>query len=142
MGRTRSIYPDICSRDLTATRDFYVTLLDLQPVWESDWYIALEAPGRSDVQLAVVDAAHESVPEQARGPAGGVLISFEVEDATDCYERAVAAGYPIVVELHDAEAGQRHFMTLDPNGFVVDIIQTLFIPDADRALLTQSFPTS
>ncbi len=128
MTNTTSIYPDICSLNLPATRDFYVELVGLEAVWESDWYIALQAPGRPEVQLAIVDANHDSVPEAARGVAGGLLISFEVDDATECYERAVADGREIVLELTDTDAGQRQFMTIDPNGFVVDVVQTLFIP--------------
>jgi len=42
----KSIYPDICASDLIASRDFYTTLVGLEAVWESDWYIALNVrPG-------------------------------------------------------------------------------------------------
>lgn len=131
MTQTSSIYPDICSRDLPASRDFYVDLVGLEVAWESDWYIALNAPGQPDVQLALVAIDHDSVPEAARGAAGGLLITFEVDDATVCHERALERGHAIVQPLLDSEAGQRHFMTIDPNGFVVDIVQTLFIPPTD-----------
>lgn len=39
-----SIYPDIQTTDLAASRDFYVGLLGLQVAWEAEWYIALTAP--------------------------------------------------------------------------------------------------
>lgn len=124
----KSIYPDICSSDLTASRDFYVNLLGMHVAWEADWYVALTAPGSSEMQIALVDAGHDSVPVDFQAAPAGVLISFEVDDATACWQQAQQLGVPIAQELRDEEFGQRHFMAVDPNGLLVDVIETLFVP--------------
>jgi len=127
----KSIYPDICGSDLIASRDFYTTLVGLEAVWESDWYIALNAPGSDagGMQLALVVAGHDSVPADYQKPSAGVLISFEVDNATELYKEAVANGFTIAQELRDEEFGQRHFMAVDPDGLLVDVVEMLFIPE-------------
>jgi hypothetical protein len=36
-----------------------------------------------------------------------------------------AAGLPILLELRDEAFGQRHFITADPNGVLIDIIKPI-----------------
>lgn len=36
----------------------------------------------------------------------------------------------IAQELRDEEFGQRHFMVVDPDGLLVDVVETLFVPEA------------
>lgn len=124
-----SIYPDIQTTDIAASRDFYVDPLSLQVAWESDWYIALVAPETPGAQLALVAAGHESAPLDHRHRPAGVLISFEVTDATAVHQRAVQLGVPIARELRDEEFGQRHFMAVDPDGLLVDVVEMLFVPE-------------
>lgn len=125
----KSIYPDICSSDLTASRDFYVKLLGMEVAWEADWYIALTAPGRPDMQVALVAADHDSVPHDFQRAPAGVLITVEVDDATACWQQAQALDAPIAQELRDEVFGQRHFMAVDPDGLLVDVVETLFVPE-------------
>lgn len=127
----QSVYADIHCYDVPSSRDFYVQLLALEVAWESDWYVALVAPGAPDAQLALVAAGHDSVPAAYQLRPAGVLISFEVSDATAVYERAVDLGVEIAQELRDEEFGQRHFMAVDPDGLLVDVIQTLFVPEQE-----------
>jgi catechol 2,3-dioxygenase-like lactoylglutathione lyase family enzyme len=132
MSQISSIFPDVTSDDLVATRDFY-TSLGLEVAWESDWYVLLH--GRDpNVQLAIVDRGHDSVPGAHRQPARGVLITFEVDDATKLWVRAQELEVPIELPLKDEDFGQRHFMAVDPNGLLVDVVQTLFVPDAGLAV--------
>ncbi|NOX29540.1 MAG: glyoxalase [Actinobacteria bacterium] len=127
----KSIYPDICASDLTASRDFYTALVGLKVAWESDWYIVLNAPDADPggMQLALVAAGHDSVPVDYQQPPAGVLISFEVDNATELYEHAISNGLAVAQELRDEEFGQRHFMAVDPDGLLVDVVELLFIPD-------------
>lgn len=125
----KSIYPDICSADIAASRDFYVNLLGLVVAWESDWYCALCAPGVPDMQVALVSASHDSVPADFQAHPAGVLISVEVDDAEAAWQNAQSLGVPIAQELRDETFGQRHFMAIDPDGLLVDVIETLFVPD-------------
>lgn len=124
-----SIYPDIQTTDIAASRDFYVQLLGLTVAWEADWYIALVADDVPGAQLALISAGHDSVPSQHHRQPAGVLISFEVTDAAAVHERAVQLGVTIAQELRDEQFGQRHFMAVDPDGLLVDVIEMLFIPE-------------
>lgn len=129
MTQINSIFPDITSDDVAATTEFYTSLLGLEVTWESDWYVLLHGSDEN-TQLAIVDRSHESVPGAHRQPARGVLITFEVDDATKLWERAQELEVPIELPLRDEEFGQRHFMAFDPNGLLVDVVQTVFVPDA------------
>jgi catechol 2,3-dioxygenase-like lactoylglutathione lyase family enzyme len=124
-----SIFPDICSDDLAASRDFYVTLLELEVVWESEWYVLLAVEGAPHLQLAFVAREHDSVPASGRRHPSGVLITIDVDDVGAVHTRAQANGVHIEQSLRDESFGQRHFIATDPNGLLVDIVQTLFVPD-------------
>jgi len=124
-----SVYPDIHSYDLAASRDFYVDLLEMEVAWQADWYVALTAPDSPGAQVALVAAGHDSVPAGYQVRPAGVLISFEVDDATAVYNRAREMGVEVAQKLRDEEFGQRHFMAVDPDGLLVDVIETLFVPE-------------
>lgn len=130
MTQIKSIFPDITTEDVASSRDFYVRLLGLHVAWESDWYVLLHGD-QSTVQLAIVERRHDSVPTAHRHAASGVLITFEVDDATKVWERVQELGFEVAQELRDEQFGQRHFMVVDPNGLLVDVVQTLFVPDED-----------
>jgi catechol 2,3-dioxygenase-like lactoylglutathione lyase family enzyme len=122
----RNIYAVICSDRLAESRDFYVRLLDLEPVFEDpEFYVLLQSPANADVQLAFVLRTHDSVPAAFQHSPRGVLVTVEVPAADSVHARARAFGLPIVQELRDEEFGQRHFMTVDPNGLLVDVVQVI-----------------
>jgi len=109
-----------------------MSLVGLQVAWESDWYIALNASETDGMQLALVAAGHDSVPADYHRPPAGVLVSFEVDNAAELYERAVANSVTIAQELRDEEFGQRHFMAVDPDGLLVDVVELLFVPEESQ----------
>ena len=55
----------------------------------------------------------------------GLLLNFEVEDPDEMYAKAKAAGLPILIPLRDEDFGQRHFITSDPNGVLIDVIKPI-----------------
>jgi catechol 2,3-dioxygenase-like lactoylglutathione lyase family enzyme len=121
--KTTSYYPVIMTGDVAATADFYVRYLRFRPLFSSDWYVHLQSQEDEGVNLGIVDAGHETVPEAARGRgAQGLLINFEVEDVDAVHERIAAAGLPILRSLRDEPFGQRHFIFADPNGVLIDVI--------------------
>jgi uncharacterized glyoxalase superfamily protein PhnB len=77
------------------------------------------------VNLAILDGSHETVPEEGRGRVSGLILNFEVKDADGEYERLKAAGLPILLALRDEDFGQRHFITRDPNGVLIDVIKPI-----------------
>ena len=127
-----SWYPVIMTGDVATTAAFYVEHLDFRPLFTSDWYVHLQSVDDESVNLAVLDGDHETIPEVGRGRAGGLLLNVEVEDVDAVHDRFVAAGLPVLRSLRDEAFGQRHFITADPNGVLVDVI-TPIPPTAELA---------
>ncbi|RZT39435.1 VOC family protein [Cupriavidus agavae] len=129
--KTTSYYPVIMTRDVAATASFYIEHFGFRPLFEADWYVHLQSAGDEQVNLAVLHADHETIPEAGRGrTAAGLLINFEVEDVDAVHARLSKAGLPMLLPLRDEAFGQRHFITADPNGVMLDII-TPIAPSAE-----------
>ena len=120
--KTTSYYPVIMTDKVAATAAFYVGHLGFRPLFESDWYVHLQSSEDESVNLAILDGSHETIPEQGRGRVSGLLLNFEVEDVDAVHDRLVAAGLPVLRSLRDEDFGQRHFITRDPNGVLIDVI--------------------
>jgi len=127
-----SYYPVLMTGDVAGTAAFYVEHFDFQPLFESDWYVHLQSVDSKRVNLGIVQGDHETIPEEGRGRSSGLLINFEVRDPDPVYERILAAGLPILRTLRDEPFGQRHFITRDPNGVMIDVIKP--IPPSEEFL--------
>lgn len=116
-------YPVLMVKDVAATSAFYQAHFSFRPLFEADWYAHLQSTEDENVNLAILDASHETIPESARNrPATGVLLNFEVPDVDAVHEALAAKGLPILLSLRDEAFGQRHFITRDPNGVLIDVI--------------------
>jgi catechol 2,3-dioxygenase-like lactoylglutathione lyase family enzyme len=125
MTAIASLYPVLMTGDVSRARAFYAQLLGLDEMFVSDWYVSLAAPGDGSVQLGIVASDHDSVPAAFRATASGLLVTVEVADVDAVHARAVAAGLPFHVPLRDEPWGQRHFITEDPDGALVDVITVI-----------------
>lgn len=123
--KTTSYYPVLMTEDVAGTAAFYVEHFEFRPLFESDWYVHLQSARDKRVNLGIVAGDHETVPPEGRGKVSGLLINFEVKDPDAIYERVVAAGLPILRSLRDEPFGQRHFITSDPNGVLIDVIKPI-----------------
>jgi uncharacterized glyoxalase superfamily protein PhnB len=123
--KTTSYYPVLMTEDVAGTAAFYVEHFEFRPLFESDWYVHLQSARDKRVNLGIVAGDHETVPPEGRGKVSGLLINFEVKDPDAIYERVVAAGLPILRSLRDEPFGQRHFITRDPNGVLIDVIKPI-----------------
>lgn len=130
--KVTSYYPVLMTADVAATAAFYRRHFGFVALFSADWYVHLQLDGDPAVNLAVLDGGHETIPELARGRACGLLLNFEVEDVDAVHDRLRAAGLPILRSLRDEEFGQRHFITADPNGVLIDVIKPI-PPSADYA---------
>lgn len=126
-----STFPTVCADSVPETAAFYRDLFGFDEVFVADWYVQLQAPGEPLTQLGVVARDHASVPPDQRRSPAGVLLGIEVDDVDRVHARARAAGHPIIRSLRDEEWGQRHFITLDPSGAMVDVI-TPIAPTTDE----------
>lgn len=124
--KVTSYYPVIMTNDVAGTAAFYQAHFGFASLFTTDWYVHLQLADDASVNLAVLDGTHKTIPAEARGQvAGGLLLNFEVEDPDAVHERLKAAGLPILLSLRDEAFGQRHFITRDPNGVLIDIIKPI-----------------
>jgi uncharacterized glyoxalase superfamily protein PhnB len=123
--KTTSYYPVIMTGDVAETAAFYQKHFRFKALYESDWYVHLQSSEDASVNLAIVEATHPTVPAPARKPVSGVILNFEVDDPDAEFTRVKAAGLPILLALRDEDFGQRHFMTADPNGVLIDVIKPI-----------------
>ncbi|MCX5576928.1 VOC family protein [Kaistia terrae] len=130
--RITSFYPVLMTQDVPATAAFYQTHFGFITAFESDWYVHLQSATDPAINLAVLDGTHATIPEIGRGLASGLLLNFEVEDVDAVHARLAAAGLPMLLALRDEPFGQRHFITRDPNGVLIDVI-TPIPPSAEFA---------
>ena len=123
--KTTSYYPVLMVDEVAPIAAFYVEHFGFRPLFESDWYVHLQSADSKRVNLGIVQGDHETIPEEGRGRTSGLLINFEVRDPDAVYERILAAGLPILRSLRDEPFGQRHFITKDPNGVLIDVIKPI-----------------
>lgn len=118
-------YPVIMTDDVAGTARFYQEHFRFAPSFESDWYIHLQSREDEKVNIAILQGDHETVPQSGRGKVSGLIINFEVEDVDAEYDKARAAGLTLLLPLRDEPFGQRHFITQDPNGVLIDVIKPI-----------------
>ncbi len=125
--KTTQYYPVLMTEDVPGTAAFYTDHFRFVPRFESDWYVHLQSREDDSVNLAVLRSDHETIPEAHRGQGQvrGLVLNFEVDDVDAEFELATRAALPIVLTLRDEPFGQRHFMTQDPNGVLIDIIKPI-----------------
>ncbi|WP_309083124.1 VOC family protein [Chelativorans sp.] len=123
--KTTSYYPVIMTDAVAATAAFYCDHFGFEAKFESEWYVHLQSRESGNVTLAVLEGSHATIPEQGRGRVSGLILNFEVEDVDAEFARVSQAGLPILQELRDEAFGQRHFITADPNGVLIDVIKPI-----------------
>lgn len=123
--KTTSYYPVIMTEDVAGTARFYQTHFGFEVQFDGGWYVHLQSSETPSVNLAILDGSHETIPAAWRGRVSGLLLNFEVDDPDAEYTRAKAAGLRILQELRDEAFGQRHFITVDPNGVMIDVIKPI-----------------
>lgn len=123
--KTTSYYPVLMSDDVAGQAAFYKAHFAFAALFENEWYVHLRSTEDRRVNLGIVQWDHETVPAEGRAKTQGLLINFEVRDPDAVYARAQAAGLPILLTLRDEEFGQRHFITRDPCGVLIDVIKPI-----------------
>lgn len=115
-------YPLIQTNDVKTTALFYMENFGFQAMFESDWYFHLQSKSDPSVNLTVLEANHETIPDERKGVTQNLILSFEVEDIDSEHQRLEQAGLAPVQALRDEPHGQRHAIYRDPNGILIDII--------------------
>jgi catechol 2,3-dioxygenase-like lactoylglutathione lyase family enzyme len=123
--KANSYYPVIMTRKVAETAAFYQRHFHFRPLFTADWYVHLQSAEDETVNLAILDGRHETIPAVGRGQVSGIILNFEVDDVDRIHAELSAAGLPILLSLRDEEFGQRHFITADPNGVLIDVIKPI-----------------
>ena len=121
----KCLYPVICTNNVRATKEFYLSLFDFKVIFEAEWYVQLCASENESLHIAFIEQSHPSVPVKYQNKPQGIVLTFEFTDVDKLYHRARQLGIPVVYEICDEDWGQRHFMTVDPNGLLLDVVQLI-----------------
>ena len=110
----RRIVPDITSKDLDASRRFYVDVLGLEVAMDMGFIVTLVSPTNPTAQVSLMtdDDSSTILPQ----------MSVEVADVDDVHSRAVSRGLNIVYPLTNEPWGVRRFFVTDPNGTVINVM--------------------
>ena len=124
--KSTQYYPVLMTDRVAETARYYEQHFRFTRQFDSDWYVHLQSSEDANVNLAILDGAHATIPAVARGGrAAGVLLNFEVDNVDAEYERVLARGLDVQLALRDEPFGQRHFIVQDPNGVLIDVIQPI-----------------
>lgn len=124
--KINSFYPVILTKDAPGSKEFYIKHFPFEATFDAGWYVSLKAKQDFPFELALLEPDHETIPEGFRSALnGGLILNFEVDDADTEYARLKTAGLPIHLEIRSEAFGQRHFITSDPNGILIDVIQVI-----------------
>jgi predicted enzyme related to lactoylglutathione lyase len=110
----RRIVPDIRSKQLDASRQFYVDVMGLEVAMDMGSIVTLVSPSNPTAQVTLMrdDAASAILPQ----------MSVEVADVDDVHARAVSRGFKVVYPLTNEPWGVRRFFVTDPNGTVINVM--------------------
>ena len=121
----KSLFPDVCTEDVKASVESYTALFGFRTVFQIEWYAQLADPENPALQIAFVKRGHDSVPDGHGVAPRGVLVTLEVDDVDAVHARALELGLAIPYALKSEVWGQRHFMALDPNKLLVNVVQLI-----------------
>lgn len=124
--KVRDVYPLFTVSQLSASRDFFVRHFGMSVLFEAIWVAMLSSKDDGSIALGLMTADHPSCPP---GPelfdGRGMIVTVQVEDAAAAHAELKAAGAPIEYELHVEPWGQKRFMTRDPSGILIDVVEQI-----------------
>ena len=121
-----SAYPLVTTQNLQATRDFYVSHFGLEVIFEANWVVMLGRRSSGEINLGFMASNHPTNPPGPEAFDGkGMIVTVQVDDAAKAQAALRKQGAPITYDLHDEPWGQRRFMTVDPSGTLVDVVEQI-----------------
>ncbi len=127
--KVRDLYPLITTPALFEARDFYRKHFGFTVLFEASWFVYLTDPGEDGARGATLAFMHPDHPSNPPGPEAfdgrGMVLTVEVNDAQAVFGKLRSNGAPIVYPLTDEKWGQRRFMTRDPAGVLVDVVEQI-----------------
>jgi len=114
-------FTNILTEEVAATAAFYEKLFGYTAKFYSDWFVNLEAADQTGLELGILLASHEIVPEAARHQPAGIILTFVVEDCDAIHDKAARFGANIIEAPRDMPYGQRRMILSDPAGTIIDV---------------------
>ena len=110
----RRIVPDIRSKQLDTSRQFYVDVLGLEVAMDMGFVVTLRSSTNPTAQVTLMrdDGSSAILPQ----------MSVEVADVDDVHARAVSRGFKVVYPLTNEPWGVRRFFVTDPNGTIINVM--------------------
>lgn len=122
----QDVYSVYITKDLKQSKEFYVTWLDFEVVFEASWFIYMQSKGVRKFSFALIDVKHPSTPPAYGAFNGsGSFLTLQVDDAKAVYNRLKEKKAPITYHLKKEDWGQLRFGLTDPNGLYVDVVQQI-----------------
>lgn len=115
----RRIVPDITSKNLDASRQFYVDVLGLAVAMDMGSIVTLVSPSNPTAQVTLMSDDSSPILPQ---------ISIEVADVDEVHARAVSRGLKIVYPLTNEPWGVRRFFVADPSGTILNVMSHVAVP--------------
>lgn len=127
--RVRDLYPLITTPALFEAHDFYVRHFGFDVLFEASWFVYLSGPGEEGTRGATLAFMSPEHPSNPPGPEAfdgrGMILTVEVTDAGAVFDKLSRDGAPVVHPLTEEDWGQRRFMTRDPAGVLVDVVEQI-----------------
>jgi uncharacterized glyoxalase superfamily protein PhnB len=125
--RVLRIVPNISSDRFEASREFYMDLFNLVvSVEHGNWYLQLMEPDDRLLNVGFLEPGHEFFAGRTARPGEySLVLTIQVDEVDEAYARALQRGAEILLEIRDEEYGQRHFLVLDPNGLLLNIMSAI-----------------
>lgn len=120
MEKLNRIMTNICSTNLTESRDFYIKLFDFNVDYDSEWFVHLISKDKK-LELGIIDQNTELIPQEFQSYPKGFYITFVVQDVDKIFETALSEKLDVISEPSDTFYGQRRLLLKDPNGVLIDI---------------------
>lgn len=117
-------YPTLVTGNHVNTINFYEDYFGFVPTVEKEGYALLQSQSHPDNCIAVFEAGHECVARFAQ-PVQGVILRIGVEDIEAVYDTLYMEGLEMFKELGTDINGARHFVVYDPNGILVNVVETI-----------------
>ncbi len=112
----RRIVPDIRSNQIERSKHFYQDFLGLELVMDMEWILTFASASNPSAQITILktDSQHSVNSD--------IMISMEVDDVNQAYDKAVSLGYEITYPLSDEQWGVRRFFVKDPNNVTINLM--------------------
>ena len=131
--KVRDLYPLITTAKLAAVKDFYVDHFGFAVAFDASWFLYLVGEGDQGARGATLAFMSPDHPSNPPGPetfdGRGMILTIEVADVSAAHDRLSMSGAPIIYPLTQEPWGQHRFMTRDPAGVLIDIVEQVE-PDA------------